>query len=55
MNERCILCGAAVPEGWMICPDCAQKQEEAQAISEASQTEESNTEQSDENEIPEVI
>ena len=24
-EERCVMCGAFVPEGYMVCPNCVRK------------------------------
>ena len=35
MNEnRCVCCGAVIPEGRMVCPDCERKAEQEQPRSE---------------------
>lgn len=26
MEDRCVCCGAVVPEGWMVCPICAARE-----------------------------
>lgn len=28
VDSRCVCCGAEVPEGWMVCPDCMQNNQE---------------------------
>lgn len=28
MENRCVCCGAVIPEGWMVCPLCEMEVEE---------------------------
>ena len=32
MEDRCVCCGAVVPEGRMVCPQCEAKQEEQMRV-----------------------
>jgi len=25
MDNRCVFCGETVPEGWQVCPSCAEQ------------------------------